>query len=177
MPKVKWGGESLASALDEYEEDESRQYKTYDGPKPPKGVYNWKITRMEKTESSGGFPQLIVHLELDPRHAEQKKYAGYYMRDYIIVKTDGSTAFRVKPLLEALGVSGKQFVTATVVDAEGHVQKIGPVTIPGRVVGGNIWPQKDKPEYFNIKYLPAKLADEKDDSEDDDADDTDDMPF
>jgi hypothetical protein len=175
--KFKWGTLQEAAEIDGWEPDEDGpQFKTYDGPRPPKGVYRFKITRMEGGTSSGGFRQMIVHLELDgswkPEHA---KFDGYYMRDYVIVK--GDTGFRVKPLLDALGVTAKQMYNNTIaVDNPNDentklIQKIGAVSIPDSLVIGNIWPDKNKPQYDRIKYLRG-ASDDADGSGDDGGDDS-----
>lgn len=178
MAKVKWdGGAELASALDEWEEDESRSYTPYAGPEPKKGMYRFQVKRIKKDVSKNGFPQLVVDLEMSPTLPAHKQYAGFFTRQFVVVKKDGSTAFRVKPLLTALGVTGKQFVTATIVDDEGYVLKIGGKAIPGAIVMANIYkPAGD--EYFkaNFHAVPEEADGADDDSDDDDSGD-DEAPF
>jgi hypothetical protein len=191
MAKVTWGGADLESALDDYEDD-GNQYPEYTGERPPKGVYQWNV-RMDKTVSSGGFNQLIVHLTLEPHNAKTKPYKGYYCRDYIIVKEDGSTAWRVRPLLDALGVTARQFRTMTITaptdrtNAQGgpieQVTKIGPIKIEGLVLTASIRPDRKKPEYESIKYMaPAgddsgSGSDDANDADDAGADDDNEPPF
>lgn len=178
MAKVKWGGQELASSIDDYDPDNDQQYTDYTGPRPPKGLYRFRIGRVQKSESTNGFPQMVVDMELDPDRAEHKQYAGYHIRDYIIVKEDGSTAFRYAPLLRALGVTGKQFVTMTVVDENGYITKMGPKLIPGSLVHGFIRPSKRNPEYDYIKYMPPRADDDSNDADDADGDDDDnEAPF
>jgi hypothetical protein len=183
MAKVTWGGAELESALSDYEADE-QQYESYDGERPPKGLYRWNI-RMEKTISSGGFNQLIVHLTLDPHNSRTNQYKGYYCRDYIIVKEDGSTAFRVRPLLDAMGVTAKQFRQQTLSNPTDRttnndqkieeVVKIGPVKIEGLQLMARIAPDKKKPEYERVFWVGgADDADEAQEPGDSDAGDTDD---
>lgn len=161
MAKVAWGGADLESALNDWEDD-GNQYPEYAGERPPKGVYRWNV-RVDKTVSSGGFNQLVVHMTLDPHNAKTKPFKGYYCRSYIIVKEDGSTAFRVRPFLDAIGVTARQFRTATLskptdrTTPQGavieEITKIGPVSIDGLKVMASIRPDKRKPEYEDVKFL------------------------
>lgn len=185
MPRVKWGGADLADAIESAEEG----YEEYTGPKPERGVYRFRITRLYKSESSGGFPQMEIFLEMDPPadRKEHMRYKDFFMRNWIIVKDDGSTGFKVKPFLAAVGVTPKQFATGTIIgDAEEDnngnerfpITKIGNVKFPGTHVWGYIKPSKRDPEYYDISYksAPEGAADDSDDA--DDADDsTDDAPF
>lgn len=180
MAKVTWGGADLESALDDWEND-GGDFPTYDGERPPKGVYEWDV-RMEKTISSGGYNQLIVHLTLAPHNAKTKQYKGYYCRDYIIVKEDGSTAFRIRPLLDAMGVTAKQFRTATIskptdrTTPQGNpieeITKIGPVSVDGLKLRAFIKPDPRKPEYERISWMA--IPEEAETPDDTDAGDTDD---
>lgn len=177
--RVTWGDEDLESALDDYEGSE---FKTYEGERPRKGTYQFKLVKLEQTKSSGGWPQLIAHWELAPNKLQHKEFKGYYMRDYIVVKPDGSTAFRVRPLLDALGVTAKQFRTATQANKTDkttnngevifEIFKIGPVKVPGNLVMCYIKPDtKRNPDYEDIKYLSA--SDEAEEPNDSDAGDDD----
>lgn len=184
MTLLKWGSAAEAEAIDAWEEDPDRQgYTEYTGPRPPKGMYRWKIDRLQATKSSGGHRQLIVHLVLDPHTEDHEKYRGKYMRDYIIVKDD--TGFRVKPFLDVLGVTAKLLLTKTdVTKDEGSdpptatVNKIGTVRPAGMLLFGRIWPDSQKPEYDRIAYVRA--ADAEDDaagSDDAGSNDDGDPPF
>lgn len=178
MPKVKWskglGADEVITAADLDEAESGGSYEPYDGPRPPKGVYGFRIKGIKQAESSGGFPQMIVRLELDPRgRAEHKRFAGYFMQDFIIVKKN--TAWKVRPLLDALGVTYREFINNTVVDDDGMITKIGKVTPAGALVIGNIRPSKNNADYDDIAYLPPKdedAGDSDDDADDDGADDT-----
>ena len=173
MSKVLWGGEELETELEDWE---GNDFPQYDGDRPRKGVYQFKLTRLEKTESTNGHPQMVAHFELSPHKLEHRLYKGYYMRDYIIVKDDGSTAFRVRPFLDALGVTSRQFkrlTEATKTDRTTNngaeiweITKMGPVKIPGNLLMCHIQPDKRNPDYEAIRYLP------KGDSDDDTGNDS-----
>lgn len=172
MPKVKWGSGSDALTVDDLNDDKENgsSFEPYDGPRPPKGVYGWRVKAMVQSESSGGFPQVIVRLELDPRgRAEHKRFAGYFVQDFIIVKKN--TAFKVRPLLEALGVTYADFLNKTVVDDDKNITRIGTTDPRGKLLVGNIRPSKNDPQYEDISYLPAKDDDSTDPDDSDDADD------
>lgn len=177
MVKIAWGDDDLETALDEWED--TGGYNEYTGDRPKPGTYQFKLVRLEQTKSSGGFPQLIAHWELAPHKPEHKAYKGYYGRDYIIVKSDGSTAFRVRPLMDALGVTARQFRTATQAnktdrttnngDEIFEIFKIGNVKIPGNLVMCHIKPDKRNADYEAFKYLGAggdsREANDADDSD------------
>lgn len=185
--KITWGDEDLEEALSDWEDN--NQFEPYSGDRPPKGTYQFQLVRLEQTRSSGGttgvqHPQLIAHWQLKPNKPNHKGFAGYYMRDYIVVKTDGSTAFRVRPLMDALGITAKQFRTATQAnktdrttnqgDPIFEIFKIGPVKIPGNLVMCFIKPDKRNNDYEDIKYLAASDADDDEGSTDTSNDDSDD---
>jgi len=122
MPRVQWG--VTASDVDEFDRDS--QFKPYAGPTPPGNtVYAWRIKVMKNVAGDRRKnPQLRVGLELAPREGfSEDKYAGYFIMDFIPIAEN--TAFRWVPLLDALGVSGKEFETGTVTDNDGNIKKIG----------------------------------------------------
>lgn len=177
MAKVKWGSVN-AQEIDEFEDE---GFSAYDGPDPKRGVYGFKIKFMKTGTSSGGHDQMIVGLELDSRgRADHKKYAGFFMQDFIIVKDD--TVFRYAPLLKALGIPGKDFLTKTITDPSDDdndtkkIVKIGTVKPIGMKVVGSIWPDGDS-GYYKIKYLPGKADDDAADDDTDDTDDGEEAPF
>ena len=186
MAKVTWGGSALESALDDYDPNEAGQYSDYMGDRPPKGVYRWRI-RMDKTESKGGFPQILVRLTLDD--PKNKQYNGYGCMDFVIVKDDGSTAFRVRPLLDALGVTSKQFRTMTVTRATDRtgfndevlqeIVKMGPVTVWDAHVMAYIKPDPKNNQYEKIRYIAedAAVSDDATDGDDNGDDNGDEPPF
>jgi hypothetical protein len=177
MVKMKWGSAEEAKEIDAWEPDPDRQgYQEYTGPRPPKGMYRWRLDRLQASMSSGGFRQLIVHLVLDPHLPEHEKYRGKYMRDYIIVKND--TGFRVKPFLDVLGVTASQLYNQTdVTKEEGSdpptaiVNRIAKVVPAGTLLYGRIWPDRNKPEYDRIEYVKRAEAGDKDTAGSDDSDD------
>lgn len=192
MAKVTWGGTALESALDDYDpDDNSGGYSEYMGERPPKGVYRFRV-KMDKTESKGGFPQIIVRLTLDPDKPAHKQFKGYGCLDFVIVKDDGSTAFRVRPLLDALGVTSKQFRTATVTratdrtgfndEALEEIVKMGPVTVWDTHVHAYIRPDPKSPQYDRVRYISLDAVADSEEAEepvDADAGDADDSepPF
>ena len=166
--KVKWGGDDLESALNDYEDD---GWEPYDGPRPANGMYTWEITEVRSGVSTNEFPQLRVFLRLDPgSRRDHKQYDGFTMSTKIIVKHDGSTDFRVMPFLNAIGVSVRDFLHNTEagppledLDYNGKeeflVKSIGRVRFDGKnpvKVRGYIKPQKDNSDYYDIKFYPPK---------------------
>ncbi len=120
MPKANWG--ISAGDVDGY--DRSSQYAPYDGPVPVNGVYKWRVKRLLSIAPTGTrLPQLRVGLELVPRTKEEKQYAGYYITAFLPVSE--RTAFRYVPFLDAIGVSGREFESGTIIDEEGNIKKIG----------------------------------------------------
>lgn len=120
MPIVRWGID--ATDVDDF--DRSTQFTPYRGKTPPNAVYDWEIKRMIYTAATREKnPQLAVSLELVPRDKSEEKYAGYFITDFIPVMD--KTQWRYVPLLDALGISGRDFANKTKVDAEGNILRIG----------------------------------------------------
>lgn len=118
--KVNWG--ISASEIDDY--DRSSQYKPYDGPIPPNGVYVWRLKKLVSVAGvNGKYPQLRMGLELHPRTKAEKAYEGYYVTNFAVVSPNAK--FRYVPFLDAIGVSGREFENGTIADEEGNVKKIG----------------------------------------------------
>lgn len=120
MPKANWG--ISASDVDEFDRDDL--YTPYQGPVPTNAVYRWRIRKLQfiaATEDS--VPQLRVGLELDPRNRSEKKYKGYYQTAFIYISD--KTKFRYIPFLDALGVSGRDFTSRTIISEDGAISKIG----------------------------------------------------
>ncbi len=121
MPKVNWG--ISAKDIDNFDRD--AQYKPYDGPIPPNGVYQFKIKVLKSVAGTREKnPQLRIGLELKPRSGRsEKSYTGYFIMTFPPV-TD-KTQFRYVPFLDAIGVSGRDFETRTIADQEGNIKSIG----------------------------------------------------
>lgn len=125
MPKARWPGLDV-DTIDDWDRDS--QIKRYAGPTPPDGVYIWCIKYLKKLSGTRNKnPQLRVGLELVPREGSDYKgehrYKGYFTMDFIPVANN--TAFRYVPLLDVLGVSGRDFVENMQTDDDGNVRKIG----------------------------------------------------
>lgn len=124
MAKVTWGGNVSADAIDNAERG---NFKPYDGPMPVPGMYAWKINILRRRMSSNNNPQLMVGLELIPRKTrpDDQKYKGYFITDFIPVGE--SSAFRLAPFLDAIGVKGSDFIDRTKDDGtdKGNIVSIG----------------------------------------------------
>jgi hypothetical protein len=178
VPKVKWS--SGISAADIDGADDSRNFSPYDGPTPPPGVYGFVVKQMELSKTSNGNPQIVLGLELTDRgRVEHKKFAGYYLRDFIVVLPQ--TAFRIKPLLKALRVSAEDFTDRLVRDEENNVITIGKVKPVGQTVVVNLAVNKgQKSDQYPRQvgtYLPAKAQEDTADSGSADSADDEDAPF
>lgn len=182
MPKVKWGGNTglSASVIDNAK---SNEFSAYDGPTPPRGVYGFTIKSMKLAKTSNENPQIVIGLELTDRgRAEHKKFKGFYLTDFIVVKD--TTAWRIKPLLKALGVSSNDFMERMVRDDDNNVTMIGDVKPVGQVLAIALKPstgqRKDEYPMEVGNYLPKAGSGEAERPGDTDAGDTDtddDAPF
>lgn len=121
MPKANWGISS--SDVDDFDRDS--QFKPFIGDPPPSGVvYLWTIKKLVMVSATDEkTPQLRVGLALRPQNRAQKKYEGYYITNFLPIADN--TAFRYAPLLDAFGVSGRDFTSRTIIDEQGNIQKIG----------------------------------------------------
>jgi hypothetical protein len=155
VSKVKWGGDWVDALEGEWDEDESGGYETYEGPRPPKGVYMVKV-RMEQAESTNGNDQVIVHCNVSGAFKpEHRKYDGYYFRDYLTFTP--KTGFRTRPFLKVLGVTPREFVGQTGVDENGTIRQIGKKKFTDEFfLVVSIRPDsKNNPDYEQVRYLRA----------------------
>lgn len=121
MPNVRWG--IGAEDVDDF--DRSKQYTPYNGPTPPNAVYLWCIKKLQQVAATkDNYPQLRVGLELVPRVGrDEVLYRNFWIMDFIPIS--GKTQFRYVPLLDALGINGRDFTNKTVTDEEGNIVRIG----------------------------------------------------
>lgn len=120
MPKVNWN--ISAGTIDDY--DRSRDFKPYDGPIPPAGVYRWKIKKLQYIAGEGKkHPQLRAGLELIPRNRDEKRFETYFIMAFMTV-SEQWPGFYV-PFLDAIDVSENEFRNGTMTDEEGNIKKIG----------------------------------------------------
>lgn len=134
MPRVRWSGLG-ADDVDGFDRDS--QIKPYAGPVPPDGVYLWAVKVLQFREGDGAkHQQLRVGLEMVPRsgsdYKHERKFKGYFTMDYIPMADN--TAFRYVPLLDVLGVTGKDLVNSTITDEDGNIKKIGSYRHDGKAL-------------------------------------------
>jgi hypothetical protein len=138
-------------------------------------VYVWTIKKLvfvAATEDTTA--QLRIGLSLKPRNKSENKYDGYYITSFLHISD--KTAFRYIPFLDALGVSGRDFTSRTIIDENGNISKIGAWRNSGDFeIAGQL--QDNDPDYASKN--PKKVgwlgeAPESDSSEDDEEDDFDD---
>lgn len=121
MPKAVWSNSDLsADAINSAEERDGG----YTGPLPTRGVYRFKLQKMEPGISGSGGDKLVIFLTLDGTwKPEHKKYNGCPLWDHMPL--GASSAFRPKALCAALGVTAADFLNNTIVNDDGIVTKIG----------------------------------------------------
>jgi len=177
VPKVTWGGGVTADDIDSAERS---QFKPYDGPPVPNGMYAWRVKQLKKGKSQADNPKVIYGLELLPRRSrpDEKKYAGFYVSGSIAVVE--SQAFKLGPFLDALGVSSTDFLNRTSVEAEkdnygnAKITKIGEWLNDGKtIVLASLGDENDQKgnsrkaimNFWPVEETAAKSSDEDDDSE------------
>lgn len=121
MPRAQWG--ISASDVDNFDRDS--QYVPYDGPIPSNGVYLWQIASLQSIKGDRKtLPSLRVGLRLVPREdRDEDKYDGYFQMAFLPISD--KTTFRYVPFLDAIGVSGSEFINKTLTDEEGKIKRIG----------------------------------------------------
>lgn len=183
MGKVKWGnvgGDQEALTADDINSAETG-YKPFDGPTPAPGVYRMRISLKQQTSSNGN-PMINVMGVLVPRgdRKGENKMKGFTAWGRIPVMK--STAFRVRPLLEALKVSATDFLSKTMTDEEGRITRIGKLNLADGVeVLAELRMGKPYTNSETGETRPAQLElntflplNEDDDSDGDDSDEGDD---
>lgn len=171
MPRVKWGINS--GVIDDF--DRESQYKLYTGPIPPNGVYEWRISTLKFVAGTKDkFPQLRVGLELVPRRGrkEERAYKGYFVMAFLPIAEN--TQFRYVPFLDAIGVSGHEFINGTITDEDGNIRKIGRWKNSGEeMIAAQLIEKPDQNNNLQKQIgLFAELSD-SDELEDDELDDND----
>lgn len=169
MPKFNWGISS--DVIDSYDRSQQR-FVPYSGPIPPNGVYAFVIKRLIYVASNSGKVKatLRIGLELKPRNTAEKAYASYFVMTFRPISDNN--AFTYAPFLDAIGVSGTDFTSRTIGDADGNIQKIGRWRNDGKqVVLAKLTDKKDQ-EGNNRKDIDwfGCLTDYEEDVEDEDYD-------
>lgn len=176
MPKVNWG--IARGTISDF--DRTKQFKPYDGPLPPAGMYRFLIKHVKSVAGiNGRRPQLRVGLELVPRNKEEARYGGYFTIAFLTISEEWP-GFYV-PFLDAIGVSETEFLNGTITDEEGHVKKIGRWKNDGnqyvkaQVKDGADQQGNPRKEigYIGEDSGEAEYADDIDKGDDDDFDDDD----
>lgn len=179
MPRVRWSGLD-AGDVDSFDRDS--QIKPYTGPVPPDDLYLWAVKVLQFREGDRTKnQQLRVGLELVPRsgsdYKHERKFKGYFTMDFIPMADN--TAFRYVPLLDVLGVTGKDLVNSTITDEDGNVKKIGPYRHDGKAlvlaqlvqeVDQNGNPKAQKNVKGGAYFEPPEDAEYEEDDDDDDDD-------
>jgi hypothetical protein len=121
MPKTTWG-----SDLDEEAIESAESRTVYAGPLPPAGVYRFKLRWLKKAKSKQDNPMVRFFGLLDGTWKDDhSKFDGAPL--FVDTAVMAQTAWRIKALVQGLGVTAKQFMTATVTDDEDppNILKIG----------------------------------------------------
>lgn len=179
MPRVNWGVGK--DTVDDY--DRESGFKPYTGKIPPNAVYQWRIKVLKyaagtKTKN----PSLRAGLELVPRNAEEKQFAGYFLTKWMAIAETNS--FQWVPFLDSIGVTGREFTAGTVVDDDGNVRKIGnwrmdgKTEILGQLKDGNDEKGNSRKEIGWVGALDGEAEEfEEEDAEEEEGYDEDDDGF
>jgi hypothetical protein len=144
MPKATWGsGDQALTAADIDGAERPEVTARYSGPLPPTGMYLFTIQRIRKVKSQNENPMMNVRLALDGSwRSNHKQFDGCPLWDRIPVMD--STKQRVANFLDAIGGTGKDLMTGTIVDEEGYITKLGAVGDPEGIQ-----------VLVNVKYVAA----------------------
>jgi hypothetical protein len=171
VKKVRWAVKS--ADLDNVEEDD---FEPYDGPTPPKGVYQARIKSAKLTESSNGNNMIKVLLIVDGKASGKPKYDGAPIWDNVV--DTPQTAFRVKQFLKGIDATMKDW-DRTTCDDEGGSLKIGRVRPEGLLVRISTKLEEYEGDH-NAKidrYLPPKDEEPEEEYDEEDEDDVADVEY
>jgi hypothetical protein len=180
MPRAKW-----AVSTDEPEDLEP--YDVYDGPKPPAGVYQTKLTRLSVKANKNDEPMLNGLLIVsEPKASPKSQYNGYGIWFNQNVTEQGGPY--VKQFLTAIGLTWAEFKAKTVLEGDmpdtkndpaTRIMKIGKVAFnDGNDVPVRVATKEDSyngaPKLSVTQFMgPRDRTDEEEDADDDTADDDD----
>lgn len=176
MPRANWG----VKARDIEKYDRSSQYQPYTGAIPPNGVYAWEVRKAQYVAAAREkLPQLRLSLALKSRNTSDRAFAGYHLMLFLPIADN--TQFRYVPFLDAIGVSGSDFESRTIVNQDGVIAKIGPWKADsGTLILGDLRddPGRDGQMRKTLgwigEYIDSTTDDDDDDDDDYDDDDYDD---
>lgn len=144
MPKVKW-------SIDTTEPDDLEEFDVYDGPVPPRGVYNGVLTRLQLKENKNGEDMLNGLFIIRSNDPDKKKYNGCAIWFNQNVTEQGKPY--VKQFLKAIGLTWDQFVKQTVTESNDRPTNIKSIArvkfndgneVPARAL---VRPKKATPGY------------------------------
>lgn len=174
MPKVRWGGDDVASVQDINEAEAG--FQPYMGDIPQSGVYRFRLRRATHEKFGTGNQGLKVLLLLDgswkPAHAA---YDG--CPAWVNVTNTKSAAGFIKAFCDAIGCTSTEFLNGLVVDEARVVQTIGKTKVAdqdilvycnvkrGRYTEDSPW----RLEGQGTCFLPAPAEAEEDETEADDS--------
>jgi len=172
MGKVSWG--TSAKDIDEAEEFES-DFKPYEGPTPPRGVYRLALkTAQTKDFSSGNSGIELLFEGAEPGASAKAKYNGCPLWFYL-VDTE-SSAGNIKNFMRAIGGTGRNWANVmTATDDRGReiVTKFGAIIAKGIAVRAEtrLETYEGEKRAKIARFLPK--ADESDSADDSDTADSD----
>jgi hypothetical protein len=130
MGKVNWG--TSAADIDNAEEFES-DFKPYEGPVPPRGVYRVALKQAEKKAFGSGNNGVELLFEIaEPGSSAKAKYNGCPLWFYLVDTETG--AGNIKNFMRAIGGSGRNWAnTQTSKDDRDRdmVTKFGAIVVKG----------------------------------------------
>ena len=98
--------------------------------KPPRGVYNFEITKIQKTLTANKDDRLVVTAVISEKDKDKKKWNGYTIWEGFMFVPQSLPY--LKRFLKALGISWAEFASKTMAEEDGTVTKIGKVNLAGK---------------------------------------------
>lgn len=158
MPKVLWGDDISASAIDEA--PEAQGVSMYEGPLPPNGLYTFRLQKITAGKSSNDNPMVAIRWAIEAS-GDKAQYNGAPWWDNLVVLKQN--LWKVKAFCRAAGITAADFMKP-VTDDEDNVLKFGNKKTEGMTIRARVIQKPDRDGNMKLDfgaYFPPKGEEEE----------------